>query len=110
MLFNVEIKMLRTNLIHRSLYRPLLFVGCERLPFTIVVAIGGALIMAYMSLGITLGVFLLYLISIIWIRRINENDPQYFRCLYRYLRYYQDYYPVHEFYPGIPDQPFYHFE
>ncbi|MCC2624522.1 MAG: hypothetical protein K0R14_395 [Burkholderiales bacterium] len=102
--------MLRTTLIHRSLYKPLLFVGCERLPFTMVVAIGGAVIMAYMNLFVTLGVFIFYIICIILIRRINEADPQYFRCLYRYLRYYQDYYPANEFYPGCSDQPFYHFE
>ncbi len=102
--------MLRTTPIHRSLYKPLLFVGCERLPFTLIVAIGGAVIMAYMSLFVTLAVLVFYLVSMILIRRINETDPQYFRCLYRYLRYYQDYYPANEFYPGIPDQPFYHFE
>lgn len=102
--------MLRTTLIHRSLYKPLLFVGCERLPFTFIVAIGGAIIMAYLSLWVTIGVLVFYLLSIILIRRVNEIDPQYFRCLYRYLRYYQDYYPVHEFYPGIADQPFYFFE
>jgi type IV secretory pathway TrbD component len=102
--------MLRVIPIHCSLYRPLLFVGCERLPFTFIVAVGGTIIMAYMSLIVTLGVLVFYLISIILIRRINQVDPQYFRCLYRYLRYYQDYYPANEFYPGLVDNPFYHFE
>ncbi len=102
--------MLRTTIIHSSLYKPLLFVGCERLPFTLVVAIGGAVIMAYMNLFVTIGVLVFYLVCIILIRRVNERDSQYFRCLYRYLRYYQDYYPANEFYPGRPDQPFYHFE
>jgi type IV secretory pathway TrbD component len=102
--------MLHTIPIHRSLYKPLLFVGCERLPFTLIVVIGGAVIMAYMSLFVTLSVLVFYLVSIILIRRVNESDPQYFRCLYRYLRYYQDYYPSSEFYPGVPDCPFYHFE
>jgi hypothetical protein len=85
-------------------------MGCERLPFTLIIAIGGAVIMAYMSLFVTLTVLVVYSGCIILIRRINETDWQYFRCLYRYLRYYQDYYPANEFYPGVPDQPFYHFE
>jgi hypothetical protein len=85
-------------------------MGCERLPFTLIIAIGGAVIMAYMSLFVTLTVLVVYSGCIILIRRINETDWQYFRCLYRYLCYYQDYYPANEFYPGVPDQPFYHFE
>lgn len=99
--------MLRTTPIHRSLYKPLLFMGCERLPFTLIVAIGGAIIMAYTNLLVTLGVLVFYLLCIGVIRRINETDPQYFWCLYRYLRYYQDYYPANEFYPGIADKPFF---
>ena len=102
--------MLRYTQIHRSLYRPLLFVGCERLPFTIVVAIGGAAIMAYQNLWVVGIVLAFYLISILLIRRVNEDDPQFFRCLYRYLLHYADYYPANEFYPGRVDKPQSHFE
>lgn len=102
--------MLHTNQIYRSLYKPVLFVGCERLPFTLVVAIGGGVIMAYQSLWITIMVFMFYIALIILIRRVNERDPQYFRCLYRYLRYYQDYYPANAFYPGLIDKPLSRFE
>ena len=102
--------MLRYTPIHRSLYRPLLFVGCERLPFTIIVAMGGAVIMAYQNLWVIGFVLVFYLVNIILIRRVNENDPQFFWCLYRYLRYYVDYYPANEFYPGKSDKPQSHFE
>lgn len=96
----------RKVIIHKSLYKPVLFVGCERLPFTIVVTIGGVLIMAYQSIYIFGLVLVFYLISIILIRRVNETDPQFFSCLVRYIRYYQDAYPANEFYPGLPDKPY----
>ena len=102
--------MLRYTQIHRSLYRPLLFVGCERLPFTIIVAIGGAVIMAYQNLWVAAAVLAFYLFSILLIRRVNEEDPQFFRCLYRYLLHYADYYPANEFYPGLVDKPQSNFE
>jgi type IV secretory pathway TrbD component len=96
--------------IHRALYRPALFVGCERLPFTLVVTLGGILIMAYQTLWITGVVLAFYLVSLVLIRRVNEHDPQFFRCLYRYVRYYKDYYPANAFYPGKADKPLSHFE
>ena len=98
--------MARKMIIYKSLYRPPLFVGCERLPFTLVVAIGGVMIMAYQSLWVSIAVFLYYLVAIMLIRRVNETDPQYFLCLTRYVLHYRDYYPSHEFYPGKPDIPY----
>lgn len=102
--------MLRKITIHRSLYKPILFVGCERLPFIVVITIGGVLIMAYQTLWMVGVVLAFYLASLIWIRRANEVDPQFFRCLYRYVRHYADYYPANEFYPGRVDFPYSHFE
>lgn len=95
----------RKILIHKSLYKPLLFVGCERLPFTIIVAIGGIITMSYVSLYAVFAVFLFYLVSLIFIRRVNENDGQFFKCMYRYVAKYQDYYPANAFYPGRSDKP-----
>lgn len=99
-----EIKM-QTSIIHRSLYQNVLFVGCERLPFMLVIVIGGVVVMLQPSLLAIIGVIIFYLVMISLIRYINKNDSQYFLCLYRYLRYGQDYYPVHEFYPGRSDKP-----
>lgn len=99
----------RKIIIHKSLYKPALFVGCERLPFTLVVTLGGIMIMAYQTMTVFILVFLYYMLSLILIRRVNEYDPQFFRCLVRYLRYYQDYYPANAFYPGRPDTPFSYF-
>lgn len=96
--------MLRKIPIHKSLYKPLLFVGCERLPFTLIATIGGVITMAYVNVYSVLAVLLFYLSSIILVRRINANDCQFFQCLYRYVRKYQDYYPMHAFYPGQSDK------
>ena len=101
--------MVRKITIHKSLYKPALFVGCERLPFTLIVTIGGVLIMAYQNLITFILVLIFYLFSIILIRRVNENDPQFFRCLFRYLRFYTDYYPANEFYPGLVDKPYFEY-
>lgn len=98
--------MARKITIHKSLYRPPLFVGCERLPFTLTVTIGGVMIMAYQSFFVCICVFVYYLVTIMLIRRVNENDPQYFLCLMRYVLHYRDYYPSNEFYPGKPDIPY----
>ena len=99
-------KMQRKIIIHKSLYRPTLFVGCERLPFTFTVTIGGVVMMAYQNLWVSVGVFIYYLIAIMLIRRVNEDDPQFFLCLTRYVVHYADYYPANEFYPGKPDIPY----
>ncbi|MCE2706538.1 MAG: VirB3 family type IV secretion system protein [Proteobacteria bacterium] len=95
----------KLNTIHKSLYMPVLFVGCERLPFTIITMIGAMILMQYQNLWAILGVLFLYLIGVALIRRVNKDDAQFFMCLYRWLRYYQDYYPVHAFYPGRVDKP-----
>lgn len=102
--------MQRKMIIHRSLYKPILFVGCERLPFTIVVTIGGVFAMAYQTLWMMGLILIFYLLSLILIRRINENDPQFFKCLYRYLTNFNDFYPANANYPGKVDNPQSHFE
>jgi len=96
---------MRTNAIHRSLYKPILFVGCERLPFIIITTICGVLIMAYQTLLICGISLLIYFIIVSLIRRVNKVDPQYFKCLWRYIRFFNDYYPANEFYPGKMDKP-----
>ena len=92
--------MLKSNIIHKSLYRPNLFVGCERLPFTILIIICGTLIMTYQNLYNFCFTFFFYLTCVIFIRRINEYDQQFFECMTRYIFYYQEYYPANASYPG----------
>ncbi|MFN8769266.1 MAG: VirB3 family type IV secretion system protein [Neisseriaceae bacterium] len=92
------------NQIHKSLYMPLLFVGCERLPFTALTLICGLIIVQYQSLWAVVISIIIYLAGVILIRRINMEDMQFFQCLYRYLRFYQDYYPANAFYPGAKDR------
>ena len=95
----------KSNKIHKSLYKPVLFVGCERLPFTLVTVFLGFVLLQYQSIGVIFSVLVLYLLSVALIRRVNQYDSQFFLCVYRFLLYYQDYYPVHAFYPGLIDKP-----
>jgi type IV secretory pathway TrbD component len=92
--------MLKKTPIYQSLYNPVLFVGCERLPFTIVATIGGVILMNYHTLLAAAITIIFYVISIGLIRRVNMDDPQFFLGLYRYIWYFEDYYPANEFYPG----------
>lgn len=92
--------MLKKTPIYQSLYKPILFVGCERLPFTVIVTLGGVILVNYHSLWVAILVFIFYVVSIMLIRRVNIEDPQFFLGLYRYIRYLDDYYPANEFYPG----------
>lgn len=84
--------------IHRSLYKPLLFVGCERLPFTLITLICGLLIIQIPAVLTFVLVMMFYMVAITIVRNINKNDPQFFYCMYRYMFYLNDYYTVHSFY------------
>ncbi len=92
--------MLHKNKIYTSLYKPVLFVGCERLPFTLIITFGGLILMSYHSFIAIMLIIIYYLLSIVMIRRVNKTDPQFFLSLYRYIRYLDDYYPNHEFFPS----------
>ncbi|MCX8514038.1 MAG: VirB3 family type IV secretion system protein [Burkholderiales bacterium] len=96
---------LNKKIIHKSLYKPILFVGCERAPFTIIITICGVFMMLFPSFIMFIAVIIFYMLSLIGIRKINEADSQFFQCLYRYVRFYQDYYPANAFYPGRVDKP-----
>ena len=92
--------MLNKNIIHKSLYRPNLFVGCERLPFTILIVICGVLIIANQNIITFIITAIFYLVSIVLIRKINESDAQFFECIVRYIINYKEFYPSNAFYPG----------
>ncbi|MBY0380049.1 MAG: VirB3 family type IV secretion system protein [Burkholderiales bacterium] len=94
----------KINIIHKSLYKPVLFVGCERLPFTLITLCCGLIIMEYQSTTAIILSIIIYFISIMMVRRVNIEDAQYFQCLYRYIRFYLDYYPANAFYPGTKDK------
>jgi type IV secretory pathway TrbD component len=91
--------------IQKSLYTPQLFAGCERMPFIFVATLGLVLLYAYETIVAGIAVFIFYTVSITLIRRVNKMDPQYFKCLWRFFFYFQEYYPAHELYPGKPDKP-----
>jgi type IV secretory pathway TrbD component len=91
--------------IHRALYKPLLFVGCERLPFTVITLICGLLIIQIPVLLTFILVSIFYMVAIALVRNINKTDPQFFYCMYRYLFYLADYYTVNGFYSSYKLRP-----
>ncbi len=90
--------MRRQTKIHISLYKPVLFVSCERLPFTLITLICSLFIIQMPCLLTFTLVIIFYTIAISIIRNINKHDPQFFYCMYRYMSYLNNYYPVHAFY------------
>lgn len=92
--------MLKKTIIHKSLYRPNLFVGCELMPFTILILVCGILVIVNQNIITFCLTFIFYLLNIIFIRKINESDAQFFECITRYILNYQEFYPSNAFYPG----------
>jgi type IV secretory pathway TrbD component len=58
----------------------------------------GLLILQFQSLIAVVLSLALYLVVVMFIRNTNTKDAQFFYALYRYLRYFADYYPANAFY------------
>jgi len=99
--------MIQRTPIHRSLYKPILFVGCERLPFIMVSLACGFIILQFQSLLAISIALTLYTTLIMAIRSINAQDMQFFHALYRYVRYFADYYPANAFYACYKPKKYY---
>ena len=89
--------------LYRSIWKPILFMGCERGPFLMVALSSGLLIME--------GSFWLKIIGIVYfvvmvaiMAYCNSKDPFFFQILYRYLKY-QNFYLNNALHPGSPDKP-----
>jgi type IV secretory pathway TrbD component len=94
---------MRRILLHRSLWKPILYMGCERVPF-LLIAISSALLIMEGNLWVKIGGFIYFGIMIGITALINNNDPFIFQIMWRY-RLYQNFYPSHALYPGRPDNP-----
>lgn len=88
---------------HRSIWKPIMFMGCERTPFMIVAISSALLVMNGGFWGKVLGV-VYFLVAVGIIAFLNAKDPQYFQILFRYTSR-QDFYPNNAPYPGKSDHP-----
>ena len=90
---------------HRSIWKPIMFMGCERTPFMIVAISSGLLIMNGGFIGKIVGV-VYFIVAISIIALLNRKDPQFFQILYRYtFLYKQDFYANNALYPSKADRP-----
>lgn len=89
---------MRTITIHRSLWKPILLMGCERTPFIF--------IMMSSLLLIVEGGFIVKIVGVVYfavltgiLAYLTNKDPFFFKVLIRYLSY-QDFYPSTAMWPG----------
>lgn len=89
----------------KALWKPKLYMGCERLPWLIVAflsATSAYVAHDWLTRGLSLG-FGLVLIATIAI--INSKEPHFFAIWWRYLMHYQKYYPNVARYPSRRHKP-----
>ena len=85
-----------------AIWKPKLFMGCERVPFLIVVISSGLLIMEG-GLWVKIAGVIYFLIMVGIMALVNAKEPFFFQILWRY-RSYQDFYPNNAMYPGRPSK------
>ncbi len=81
------------NPVHKSLVRPILLGGMERVPLVIVLLVAGLFVLLQTPATVVSGL-LIAVVGIVVLRRIAEWDPEYFHVLYRRLKYGRHYGPV----------------
>ena len=95
---------MRRRKIFKALWKPQLYLGCERIPFVMAIMCSGIITMAGQTwpvkvAGVAFGVFL-----ILVMRKINKNEPLAFLILIRYISH-QKYYLSCAKYPSKPYKP-----
>lgn len=89
---------MRKVTLHRSLYKPILVMGCERAPF-ITIMMSSLLLIVQGSFEVKI-IGIVFFIAMTGIMAfLTAKDPYFFRVLFRYLRY-QDYYPASAMFPS----------
>lgn len=89
--------------IHPGVWKPVLFMGCEKLPF-LIVAISSALLIMEGGLWVKIGGVMYFAVTVGAIALVNAREPFFFQIIWRYKSY-QDFYPSNAMYPGKPDNP-----
>lgn len=98
---------MRKVTLHRSLYKPILVMGCERTPF-IVIMMSSLLLIVQGSFEVKIIGVVFFAVMTGIMAFLTAKDPYFFKILFRYLRY-QDFYlsdaiyPSKSFYPNNTD-------
>lgn len=89
--------------LHKSIVKPKLIVGCERIPFMLVFITSLLLLVeGKFTVKIIGGVF--FFVGVGIIAFLNKKDPFFFKVLIRFLKE-QEYYPSSASFPGRPVNP-----
>lgn len=94
---------MRKVTLHRSLWKPILVMGCERAPF-IVIMMSSLLLVVQGSFEVKIIGVVFFIMMTGIMAFLTNKDPFFFKILFRYLRY-QDYYPATAMWPGKSDYP-----
>lgn len=89
--------------LYRSLWKPIMYMGCERTPF-MVVLFSSALLVMQGGLWVKISGVVYFFIMVGIMALVNSRDPFFFQILWRYKSY-QDFYPSNALYPGKKDRP-----
>lgn len=92
---------MRKVTLHRSLWKPILVMGCERTPF-IIIMMSSLLLVVQGSFDIKIIGVVFFVVMTAIMAYLTNKDPFFFKILFRYLRY-QDYYPATSMWPGKTD-------
>ena len=87
--------------LYKGLWKPTLILGCERIPWFIIAAIGGLIAMESNTWTPRILAVVLSLILFSILRMINNKEPMYFKLMYRYITFQRFYLNVAK-YPSSP--------
>lgn len=94
---------MRKVTLHRSLWKPILVMGCERPPF-IIIMMSSLLLVVQGSFQVKIIGIIFFVVMVAIMAFLTSKDPYFFKILFRYLHY-QDYYPSSAMWPGKIDCP-----
>jgi len=94
---------MRKVTLHRSLYKPILVMGCERAPFMIIM-LSSLLLIVQGSFDIKILGIVFFILMTGIMAFLTAKDPYFFKILFRYLRY-QDFYPSTAIWPSKSKHP-----
>lgn len=90
------------HIILKSLYKPKLYLGCERNPFLIIFFVGGLVAFLAPDLWQKVIVGVLAIISLGIVAFINSKEPRFFAMLARSRKYQKKYLAI----PKYPSKPY----
>lgn len=89
--------------LYRALWKPSLVMGCERLPFIIIMMIS-LLPIVQGTFMVKIGGVIFFIVFTGILSYLGKKDPFFMAILWRYLKY-QDFYPSSAMCPGKKSNP-----